>query len=409
MTASVQLASAVHAAEARATGGDPSGAAAALTEAVDAAKAGLGADHLDVLAASYLLAGLHRRSGALLAARRVLEPALEAGRRMHGDSHQLLLSMTYELAVVSHELGHTTEAERHFEVLRRLGPEALGAEHAYVEAARGYRGADNDRTVVLSTVDVLRVDPALERRRRIVAAAAVSGVAALALIAVTSAVVLVRGGPERASHAGAPVFSPTGSVRPTASVPSDPPLSLAASEGAVVAAEPPAPSAARTPSAAASPSGGPAAIGGVYRIRTAHSGLCVGEGPESGRHNARTVLGQHPCASASPPLRVEPVAQGGYRILLERGGNRTACVTVDYGGVAPGLAFAARECGDGRPDQRFTFEAVNAPAAGYRLRSVSGARYCVGVRDGSGQSGVPLVQADCNPRATHQVFALEKR
>jgi hypothetical protein len=406
------LASAVHAAEVRAAEGDPSGAATGLAGAVAAATRRLGPDHLDVLAAAYRLAALQRQAGALPEARRVLESAQEVGRRIHGEAHPLLLSITYELAVVAHELGNAYEAGRNFATLRRLGPDVLGADHAYVLAARDHeRGLTPVPAPVVSTVDEATPDEPSERGRRTVVAATVAGALALALVGVAALVFML--GHDRTDRstgtAAAPVVSPSGAGEP-ADLPSPGP-GASGSEGAPVAgAAPPAP-AANTPRpslpAPAPATTGPGTIGGRYLIHAAHTNLCVGEGPELFKNTGRTVLGQHPCASASPAITLEAVAPNVYRILLARPGGQ-GCADVDYGGTGPGLLLAAQDCVDGRADQRFTWEPVNAPAAGYRLRSVAGAKYCIGVLEGKTQSGVQIMQADCAGR-TSEIFTLERR
>jgi len=477
VTATAQLASAVHAAEARAADGDPTGAATALTDAVATATGRLGPDHLDVLAAAHRLAGLHRQVGALPEARRVLESAQDAGRRIHGAAHPLLLSITYELAVVAHELGNAYEASRNFETLRRLGPDALGADHAYVLAAVdhgsgrtpppapapstvdwpaaaapaapgsaaapgspavlgsptapgspallgspaaedgpaagngagvGDGAADGDGAAAVreSTLDV----PA-DGQRRTVVAAVLAGALALALVGIVALVAAVRDDPSErtAGTAAVPLAPPAGAGDAAATI--APEASPTVSGGAPVAGQAAPAPAATSPRAATSTTApatpGPATIGGRYLIHAAHTGLCVGEGPELFVNSGRTVLGQHPCASASPAITLEAVAPNVYRILLERSGGR-GCADVDYGGTGPGLLLAAADCVDGRADQRFTFEPVTAPTAGYRLRSQAGARYCIGVLEGKTQNGVQIMQDDCRGRAS-EVFILERR
>ncbi|CAL9624291.1 hypothetical protein SUDANB95_05889 [Actinosynnema sp. ALI-1.44] len=140
---------------------------------------------------------------------------------------------------------------------------------------------------------------------------------------------------------------------------------------------------------------------GIQRIRLGHTGLCVGEGPERFSTESRIVLGQHDCATATPPTELERLPDGSYRIKLHNAQYGVGCATVDYGGKDTGLLIAGTNCAD-RADQRFTLEPVNA---GYRLHSVPGARYCVGVYGGSREEGVQLIQNPCDGGA-HQVFQL---
>ncbi|OXM54719.1 helix-turn-helix domain-containing protein [Amycolatopsis alba] len=144
---------------------------------------------------------------------------------------------------------------------------------------------------------------------------------------------------------------------------------------------------------------------GRSRVRLAHTGLCIGEGPEKFVQEERIVLGQQDCATASPTMSVEAV-DGGYRLLLHSPENGEGCVTVDYGGTHASTLLAGDNCEPGRPDQRFAFEPVTAPAKGYLIKSAAGARWCVGVFKGSGETGVQLIQDRCDGTAA-QVFLID--
>jgi hypothetical protein len=141
---------------------------------------------------------------------------------------------------------------------------------------------------------------------------------------------------------------------------------------------------------------------GVQRIRLAHTGLCVGEGPEKFAGSGRTVLGQHDCATASPPTELERLPDGTYRIKLHNAEYGLGCATVDYGGTHDGVLLAGADCGTNRADQKFTLEPVSS---GYILRSVPGARFCIGVYRASRETGVQLIQDLCSS-GSHQVFVL---
>ncbi|GFJ88434.1 RICIN domain-containing protein [Phytohabitans rumicis] len=131
-----------------------------------------------------------------------------------------------------------------------------------------------------------------------------------------------------------------------------------------------------------------------------------GEGPELFKDTGRTVLGQHPCAGVSPPTILEPVG-GAYRIKLDHPVDGLGCATVDYGGTEDGLLLAGAGCEAGRADQRFTLEPATTPAAGYRLRSVPGRSFCIGVYQASRQDGVQLIQTTCDG-GPDQVFTLRR-
>jgi hypothetical protein len=414
----------VQAAETQAASGNLRAARELLVSAVDDAAAALGPDHVDVLAASARLAGVHRELGALREARRVLEAAQEAGQRTHGPGHPQVLALTYALAVLAHELGNAYEAGRNFRLIERWGSEVLGAEHPHVLDARRYLGEDVPGeieappplplppvdpvspapvlTVVPDSVDPSTMDdPELRSRFRVSAA-----VAGMALLAVLAAMVAMWAIPQREARVAPPSRAAPVGPPPTVGVGDSestvPLASLSASDSGV-----PVPAGdVRTPPRA-TPSTAPQTLSGRYLIHLAHTGMCVGLGPELFKNTGRTVLGQHACGSGLPQLSLEPAATNTYRILVtDEGGS--GCADVDYAGTTEGLLLAPQECADGHADQRFTFEAVTTPVAGYRLRSVAGSRWCIGALEGKRENGVQLMQVDCNGGAD-QVFTLERR
>jgi hypothetical protein len=127
-------------AHALATRGDLRAAQAMLGQAIEPATTMLGPDHPEVLAATRLLASLHRDLGDLSGARRLLEEALAAGQFTLGDDSPALLPLSFDLATLADELGNRHEARRNFARLLRHGPAALGPDHEYVRAARAYLG-----------------------------------------------------------------------------------------------------------------------------------------------------------------------------------------------------------------------------------------------------------------------------
>jgi hypothetical protein len=127
-------------ARALATRGELRDAQAMLEQALEPAATMLGPDHPEVLAATRLLAFLHRELGELSDARRILEEALAAAQLALGDDSSALLPLSYDLATLADELGNRHEARRNFTQLLRHGPAALGPDHEYVRAARRYLG-----------------------------------------------------------------------------------------------------------------------------------------------------------------------------------------------------------------------------------------------------------------------------
>jgi hypothetical protein len=127
-------------AHALAARGDLRGAQAMLDQALEPAAGLLGPQHPEVLAATRLLASLHRDLGDLADSRRLLEEALAAGHFALGEDAPALLPLSYDLAMLADELGNRHEARRNFTSLMRYGPAALGPDHEYVRAARRYLG-----------------------------------------------------------------------------------------------------------------------------------------------------------------------------------------------------------------------------------------------------------------------------
>lgn len=169
-----------------------------------------------------------------------------------------------------------------------------------------------------------------------------------------------------------------------------------------------------TPNAAPDKAGSPdtASVGAeepnFIVIQTAHNReMCLGEVTEQGNPE-RIVLGQQECATAGPPISIEPVRKDGpYRLILHHPEYGPGCVTVDLGGADPGLLLAGADCQDDRADQQFTLEPADSPADGHRLRSVSGTTWCIGILNRSTEPGVQLMQEPCADNNPYQVFILQ--
>ncbi|MFI7120386.1 RICIN domain-containing protein [Amycolatopsis sp. NPDC049868] len=252
---------------------------------------------------------------------------------------------------------------------------ACGGDDATVErwlAARADLAATEQTPITDETPTPVEDTPAQARRR---------GRLLWPAIAVAAVVVLIAG--------GLIMFNPFSEDRAAPNPPSS-----ASSPSAV---------APTVPGAANASAAGPPT--GRARVRVAHTGLCVGEGPEKFVQEERIVLGQQDCAKASPPITVEAV-DGGYRLLLHHPEHGEGCVTVDYGGTTTGVLLAGDNCEPGRPDQRFVFEPVTAPAKGYLLKSAGGTKWCVGVYKASTEVGVQLIQDPCDG-GSNQVFMVD--
>ncbi|WP_412740274.1 tetratricopeptide repeat protein [Krasilnikovia sp. MM14-A1259] len=120
--------------------GDVVAARAVLEQAVETGRAGLGEDDPDVLATAHQLASVHQQADDPAAARRVLEEAYAAGQWRLGDTDPLMLAISFDLGVVASELGNRHEARRAFSRVAEHGPAALGADHWTVAQAREFLG-----------------------------------------------------------------------------------------------------------------------------------------------------------------------------------------------------------------------------------------------------------------------------
>ncbi|MBN6035493.1 RICIN domain-containing protein [Amycolatopsis sp. 195334CR] len=135
-------------------------------------------------------------------------------------------------------------------------------------------------------------------------------------------------------------------------------------------------------------------------IRVAHTQMCVGEGPELTEGSDREVFGQHPCDLAFPPISLERLPGDQVRVHLQHPDKGPGCLTVDRGGTYSEVLLAGGDCENGRPDQTFTLEPVDG---GYRMHSVAGARWCIGVMAARTDPGVQLMQGECTG-GREQVF-----
>lgn len=420
------LSTAVQSAEAEVAGGNLTRARDLLVDAVDEARAALGPDHLDVLAAQTRLAALHRELGSLPEARRLLESALEIGHRTYGVAHPQLLAASYELAVLAHELGNAYEAGRNFRILSEHGTHVLGADHPHVLAARRYLGEDVpgefDAPPPLPLPPtgpttpgefILESTPAPARNRRFPIVAGIAGLALIALVATLIGVWAIPGKePDKTQDVPPAQAGPQATAQPAASASASASASGSPSAGgsepglAVPGGAATGTAGGKPPTKTTPPAAAGTTISGRYQVKFTHTGLCLGQGPELFKNTGRTVLGQHTCGSSLPQFTIEPVAANVYRIVIS-GGSSNGCADVDYAGTTEGLLLAAQAC-NGAADQKFTLEAVTSPAVGYRLHSVAGARFCIGVLEQRSQNGVQIMQDTCRGSKA-EVFTLEKR
>lgn len=175
------------------------------------------------------------------------------------------------------------------------------------------------------------------------AVALTAGLVALVLIAaVAASVLLSHKGPDPARPAAAETITSAPSDSFSPSSPSSPAPSSSPSTSPSESKKEPAPTKSTGDKGAAA-SGPSYPDGGTYRIRTGHTGLCLGFGPEPG-NTARTVLVQDDCAHAGPSLTMRKVSSDQVRFTTYWAKDKwTACLGQD----SPGELYASRECDGG--------------------------------------------------------------
>ncbi|MEU4155346.1 tetratricopeptide repeat protein [Actinoplanes sp. NPDC026670] len=116
-------------------------AQALLERAIEIGRTHLAQGDAELLSTMRQLAGIHLSADDPMAARRVLEEALEVG---HGlpDTDPVGVWLAHDLAVVAEELGNRHVARANHAKVAAAGPAVLGPEHPAVIRARDYLSAD---------------------------------------------------------------------------------------------------------------------------------------------------------------------------------------------------------------------------------------------------------------------------
>ncbi|WP_052744897.1 LamG-like jellyroll fold domain-containing protein [Micromonospora sp. HK10] len=143
---------------------------------------------------------------------------------------------------------------------------------------------------------------------------------------------------------------------------------------------------------------------GPIQVRALHSGLCLAESATSG---SGYLYQQASCSAQSPPLTLEPVGDGTYRLTSTHPTRGTGCLGVEYGSTSSGAAVLVSTCGPGR-GQIFDVERVSEPLRGYRLRPIHSG-LCVGIANNATAPGAQAIQVTCNASAAGQVLAIDPK
>ncbi|MDN0200009.1 helix-turn-helix transcriptional regulator [Streptomyces sp. S.PNR 29] len=141
---------------------------------------------------------------------------------------------------------------------------------------------------------------------------------------------------------------------------------------------------------------------GPYRIRVAHSRLCLTEkvGTDHGR------VFQASCADTVPRFSLEAAGKGSWRIATDHPEFGPGCMGVRGQDRAIGASMENAACGRRGDAETFTLERTTAPARGFRLRPRH-TNLCLGIREGSRDSWAEVLQLSCSQEGVGQVFVFE--
>lgn len=136
-----------------------------------------------------------------------------------------------------------------------------------------------------------------------------------------------------------------------------------------------------------------------YRLRVAHSGLCIGE--LGGRYFG--PLFQRSCRAPLPLVHLEPGTDGTYLLTMrEPPGSSPSCVSVSD----RQYRLWAKACGAPKViTQRFRLERVQTPVSGFRIHPAT-SQTCLGVGEALTRPGAVAGQFPCT-NTKSQVFTLE--
>ncbi|WP_081976033.1 BTAD domain-containing putative transcriptional regulator [Amycolatopsis sp. MJM2582] len=178
-------------------------------------------------------------------------------------------------------------------------------------------------------------------------------------------------------------------------------LACAAGASMLIAADSPPDRVSTALHAAVSPETLPPA--GGYRIKLAHSTLCLSEDPtdDSGR------VYQRDCARAMPTMALRLVRDDVYRILTHHPRFGGGCMGVPKASAEAGAAVYDGFCDTGAAED-FQLVPSESTSTGFRLRAVH-SNLCLGVLDVSMADWAPVFQLPCDSSGAGQTFTFEPR
>jgi hypothetical protein len=141
---------------------------------------------------------------------------------------------------------------------------------------------------------------------------------------------------------------------------------------------------------------------GPYRIRVAHSKLCLTE--KAGTDHGRVF--QASCADTIPRFSLEAAGKGRWRIATDHPEFGPGCMGVRSQDRAIGASMENAACGKRGDAEAFTLERTTDPARGFRLRPRH-TNLCLGIREGSRERWAEILQLPCSQEGVGQVFVFD--
>ncbi|MFI2432522.1 helix-turn-helix domain-containing protein [Streptomyces sp. NPDC018693] len=141
---------------------------------------------------------------------------------------------------------------------------------------------------------------------------------------------------------------------------------------------------------------------GPYRVRVAHSGLCLTE--KAGTDHGRVF--QASCTNTIPRFSLEAADNGSWRIATDHPEFGLGCMGVRGQDHAIGASMENAVCGERGDAEAFDLERTTHPARGFRLRPQH-TDLCLGIRDGSRDPWAELLQLPCSGEDVGQVFVFD--
>ncbi|MGH8876726.1 MAG: hypothetical protein ACRD0P_05185 [Stackebrandtia sp.] len=147
-------------------------------------------------------------------------------------------------------------------------------------------------------------------------------------------------------------------------------------------------------------------VTGSYRVTVAHTGLCLGEGPEHGNED-RNVLVQQKCDASTAGLTFLPGRGDTTGIEVDNApANWANCLTADPPGDEHGFLFGASDCFDAKSAKLRTFTLKPYGAGLFRIL-VTDSGLCMGIKGQGRQAGVQADMTECVAGQGSQLFRLK--